>query len=191
MRLYSRGGRVWTKYPAGRPASLPGSLHELWALRNRWGPSTGAPCKGSKTSAVSELQRSSGHNMRKHGQFLLALPWLMVAACSSSLEPAMEPDISPLRFQHLTCQELAVAATVTSERIAKLVSIQPSDGDKLAAYLAAGKSEGPLARVGEGSVAIQSLEAKTAVPIAQFRGELTALQVAATDKHCGQPRATG
>lgn len=88
----------------------------------------------------------------------------------------------------MTCEELAVTAIATSERIAELESMQPTASEKAATYLAAMKSGGLLTDLGEGSGAVRRLETKTEEPITQMRGELRALHAVATGKGCVSPR---
>ena len=103
----------------------------------------------------------------------------IVAGCASSSEDVRAAYVSPLQYQHLSCQQVSAEADRVSRRAAELSGVQDSKRTSdVVATTAAVILFWPAAFLVKG-------DGQTAAELARLKGEFDALERASIEKRCG------
>jgi hypothetical protein len=117
--------------------------------------------------------------MRQVGSVALLGFATILGACASSSSEIRPTYVSPLQYQHLSCQQIAAEAERVSQRAAELAGVQDS------------KSTSDAVATGVGVVLFWPTllfikgDGQTAAELGRLRGEFDALEKVAIEKNCG------
>lgn len=117
--------------------------------------------------------------MFRERAIIISLLGLAVGGCASASSEISSSYVSPLVYQHLTCQQIAAEADRVSRRAAEVAGVQDSNRTSDAWTTAAAivvfwpaaffvKGDGP-----------------TATELARLKGEFEALEKVSIEKNCG------
>lgn len=107
---------------------------------------------------------------------LLALA--VLTGCAKSASEIQPSYVSPLQYQHLTCQQLGAEAQRVSSRASQVAGVQDNNADKDVAITAAAIVVFWPAAFFVGG------DNQTSAELARLKGEFDAIEHAAIEKNC-------
>jgi hypothetical protein len=111
-------------------------------------------------------------------QYSILLAVFLLAGCAKSADEIQPTYVSPLQYQHLSCQQLAAEAQRVSYRAAQLSGVQDDKADKDAvATAAAVVIFWPAAFLVGG-------DNHTTAELARMKGEFDTIEKVAIEKNC-------
>ena len=113
--------------------------------------------------------------MRTWGCFLTAL---LVAGCASSSSEISASYVSPLQYQHLTCQQIAAEAERVSRRASEVAGVQDSKKTSDAWATA-----GAIVLFWPAAFFVKG-DGNTAAELGRLKGEFEALEKISIEKNC-------
>ena len=113
--------------------------------------------------------------MRAGGSVFAAL---LLAACASSSEAIKPAYVSPLQYQHLTCQQIGAEMERVSRRAAEVAGVQ--DSNKTSDAWVTGAT---IVLFWPAAFFIKG-DGSTAAELARLKGEFEALEKVSIEKNC-------
>ena len=116
--------------------------------------------------------------MRTRDFFFASTLSFLVAGCASSSSEISATYVSPLQYQHLTCQQLAAEAERVSRRAAEVSGVQDSKRTSDAWATA-----GAIVLFWPAAFFIKG-DGNTAAELGRLKGEFEAIEKASIEKNC-------
>ena len=104
---------------------------------------------------------------------------LLLCGCATPPEKIQASYVSPILYQNLTCEQLAMEATNISSRAAEAAGVQNKKAGQDAAVVAVGVI------IFWPALFFASGDGASAAEVARLKGEMQAIEDASTRKSCG------
>jgi hypothetical protein len=112
-------------------------------------------------------------------KLIVLLAVIALAGCAKSASEIQPSYVSPLQYQHLSCQQLAAEAQRVSSRASQVSGVQDDNADKDAVVTAAAIVVFWPAAFFVGG------DNQTSAELARLKGEFDTIEKVAIEKSCG------